>query len=174
MHVRFNFQVVWAEHFVETIDRHRRKTFWNRKTFCRDYREATADEDAFFTISRGHCGATADEGLLCSTWKGNCSMFNVHVRNTLFNFFQLQYTGTDDLKRRAIVEATADEDPGKRSVPGTGSVSTCTFAFFQLHLLFLFQKFNSYFFAYKSPAAYISSRSAAYKTYFAVFIKKHF
>ena len=107
-------------------------------------------------ISRGHCGATADEGLLCSTWKGNCSMFNVHVRNTLFNFFQLQYTGTaDDLKRRAIVEATADEDPGKRSVPGTGSVSTCTFAFF-MHICFFYFKSSTRTFLHTKAQQLIS------------------
>ena len=82
-------------------------------------------------------------------------MFNVHVRNTLFNFFQLQYTGTSDLKRRAIVEATADEDPGKRSVPGTGSVSTCTFAFF-MHICFFYFKSSTRTFLHTKAQQLIS------------------
>ena len=102
------------------------------------------------------------------------SLLNEKQGSTFANFWHL-FIHVTLLTHSALWNPTADEDPGKRSVPGTGSVST--FSFFQVHLLFLieilFQKFNSYFFAYKSPAAYISSRSAAYKTHFAVFIIKH-
>ena len=46
--------------------------------------------------------------------------------------------------------------------------------FFKYICFFYFKSSTRTFFAYKSPAAYISSRSAAYKTHFAVFIIKHF
>ena len=66
-----------------------------------------------------------------------CSMFMYEIPFSTFSSCNIR--GLAIWRGAPLWNPTADEDPGKRSVPGTGSVSTCTFAFF-MHICFFYFK----------------------------------
>ena len=80
-----------------------------------------------------------------------CSMFMYEIPFSTFSSCNIR-----GLWRGApLWNPTADEDPGKRSVPGTGSVSTCTFAFF-MHICFFYFKSSTRTFLHTTAQQLIS------------------